>query len=297
MGTRHPVLPGYPRPVSPAAALRSPFRRTEPAEAGPRGAPVRARAADLALSVAVAATSLVLLAHGGLEIPASRAHELDPTRTLLAIATAVPLAGWRRWPLGAFTLIGLASSALAARGDILWPPVGLAAALYLYASRRGDTAPWTPVSRAVVGGVLLAYLASEATQVGGLIHSVLALAAAWFAGERTRLRRVQLSELRDRADQAEHAAVRERELAEALTNAARYGTGTTEITLGYAADAVDLTVSNAVKSGSTPGKATGGHGVIGMHERAASLDGELTAEAHGDRFLVQARVPYRGRAG
>jgi hypothetical protein len=37
----------------------------------------------------------------------------------LAIATAVPLAGWRRWPLGAFTLIGLASSALAARGDIL----------------------------------------------------------------------------------------------------------------------------------------------------------------------------------
>src|SRR3989442_12002863 len=60
--------------------------------------------------------------------------------------------------------------------------------------------------------VLLAYLALGTADVGALIHSAVAFAAAWFAGERTRLRRVQLDELRDRADRAERAATREREL-------------------------------------------------------------------------------------
>jgi len=382
-----------------------------------RAAPFRARAADVALTVAVAATSLALLAHGGLGLPTPRTHALDLTRILLAVATAVPLVGWRRWPLGVFIAVGLASIVLAARGDIIWPPVGLAAALYLFASRRGAIAAWTPVGKVIVGGVLLAYLALGTADVGALIHSVVAFAAAWFAGERTRLRRVQLDVLRDRADRVERAAARERELAvaeertriardlhdsaahalnvitvragaarlrhdpdrdlaaltaieelarqtmadidhvvgalrntsasdgsvevppglaalesllaqhrafghrievtrtgeqrplavpvdhgayrilqEALTNAARHGTGATHVELTYQSDTLDLTVTNTVESGTARGTANGGHGVIGMHERAASLGGELTAGAQGTRFRVAARLPSSGRA-
>jgi signal transduction histidine kinase len=45
------------------------------------------------------------------------------------------------------------------------------------------------------------------------LHSALAWAIAWFAGERTRLRREHIAELNDRADRAEREAERERLLA------------------------------------------------------------------------------------
>jgi hypothetical protein len=46
-----------------------------------------------------------------------------------------------------------------------------------------------------------------------LIHVGFAYMAAWFAGERTRLRREQMTELRQRAVLAERQAARERQLA------------------------------------------------------------------------------------
>jgi signal transduction histidine kinase len=369
----------------------------------------------VALTVVVAVTSLALLAHGGLAVPAHRVPELDLIRTVLTIATVLPLIASRRWPLGVFVVVGVGSIVLAVRGDIVWPPVGLAAALYLFASRRGDTAPWTPIRIVLVGGTLLTYLALGT--VGDNIHNAVAFAAAWFAGERTRLRRVQLTELRDRAHRAEHDAARERELAvveertriardlhdsaahalnviavragaarlrhdpdrdlaaltaieelarqtmadidhfvgslrngstpdgpvevppglaaldsllaqhaagghridffrtgepralavpvdhgayrilqEALTNAARYGTGATFARLTYTADTLDLDVQNTVKDEPAHARPSGGHGVIGMHERASSLGGQLTAGVAGTTFHLRAKLPFAGRA-
>jgi signal transduction histidine kinase len=400
--------------VSHLVTLRKPLsRRTAPDRADHLAA-LRAPAADVALTAAVAATSLALLAHGGLAASTAQVHELDPARTLFTVATALPLIAWRRWPLAVFVVVGVASIVLAARGDIVWPPVGLAAALYLFASRR-DTPPWTPITMVLIGGTLLTYLALGT--VGDLIHNVVAFAAAWFAGERTRLRHVQLAELRDRAHRAEYDAARERELAiveertriardlhdsaahalnviavragaarlrhdpdrdlaaltaieelarqttadidhfvgnlrngstpdgeveappglaaldslltqhaasghridlsragkpqplavpvdhgayrilqEALTNAARYGTGATSARLTYADDTLDLHVQNTIKEEPAHARASGGHGVIGMHERATSLGGQLTAGTTGTTFRVHARLPFTGRA-
>ena len=77
-------------------------------------------------------------------------------------------------------------------------------------------------------------------------------------------------------------------LQEALTNAARHGAGSAEVTLGFD-HGVRLTVSNPVKpDGTTSG---GGHGVIGMRERAASLGGTLEAAEREGRFELSARLP------
>jgi signal transduction histidine kinase len=98
-----------------------------------------------------------------------------------------------------------------------WLPLGPAAALYLLAAGRGAAAPWTARAVCVVAGLSVACLGATAAQVGfvspHLWLAVLGWAAAWFAGERTRLRREQVAELERRATRAEHEAARERLLA------------------------------------------------------------------------------------
>jgi signal transduction histidine kinase len=83
-------------------------------------------------------------------------------------------------------------------------------------------------------------------------------------------------------------------LQEALTNAARHGTGSAEVEVAFRGDALDVTVANPVRPGETPRVAGGGHGVIGMRERAAGLDGRLEAGMHDGRFRVHARLPIAG---
>ena len=39
----------------------------------------------------------------------------------------------------------------------------------------------------------------------------------------------------------------------------------------------------------------GGHGIVGMAERATLLGGSLTARPHGSVFRVEARLPASGR--
>ncbi|WP_433377989.1 sensor histidine kinase [Actinoplanes sp. CA-142083] len=77
---------------------------------------------------------------------------------------------------------------------------------------------------------------------------------------------------------------------EALANAARHAPGgpVTIDARGFA-DRLELTVRNKRTGPSTPG---GGHGLIGMRERAALLGGELTAEPDRLDFVVQARLPF-----
>jgi signal transduction histidine kinase len=78
---------------------------------------------------------------------------------------------------------------------------------------------------------------------------------------------------------------------EALTNAARHGTGSAEIAVERGAERLELTVTNPVSDGSA-GRPLGGRGILGMRERAALLGGSLEAGPGGGTFHVRAVLPY-----
>jgi signal transduction histidine kinase len=85
-----------------------------------------------------------------------------------------------------------------------------------------------------------------------------------------------------------------RVLQEALTNSARHGRDAAEVIVDFAADALELTVTNGIRP---DGRATGsGHGLVGMRERATLLGGTLEAGASDGVFRVRARLPYGGGA-
>jgi signal transduction histidine kinase len=93
-------------------------------------------------------------------------------------------------------------------------------------------------------------------------------------------------------------------LQEALTNALRHAAdAAARVTVCYAEDAVELTVDNdppvrrpvPVGAGGD-GTAIGGHGLVGMRERAAMFGGTLVAGPRDDGgFTVHARLPLTGR--
>jgi signal transduction histidine kinase len=82
-------------------------------------------------------------------------------------------------------------------------------------------------------------------------------------------------------------------LQEALTNAARYGDGAARVELAFGKAALQLTISNAAPLRSQP-RSNGGHGLVGMRERANVLGGTLGVERGNGSFRVRARLPYAG---
>ncbi|MCK8466984.1 histidine kinase [Microbacterium sp. KSW4-16] len=78
-------------------------------------------------------------------------------------------------------------------------------------------------------------------------------------------------------------------LQEALTNAIRHGDGAVDVHLAWLADRVDVDVRNTVSRDAAVG--VGGHGVIGMRERAQLVGGSLQAERRGAQFVVHATLP------
>jgi signal transduction histidine kinase len=83
---------------------------------------------------------------------------------------------------------------------------------------------------------------------------------------------------------------------EALTNVVKHaGRAHTTVTLGYRPDALELTIADR---GDVPPRASaGGHGLVGMRERAALFGGTLTAGPRDGRgFEVHASLPYDGEA-
>jgi signal transduction histidine kinase len=82
---------------------------------------------------------------------------------------------------------------------------------------------------------------------------------------------------------------------ESLTNAARHGSGSAEVTVRRGPNALELTVTNPVGAG-TITRPGGGRGIAGMRERAKLLGGSLEAERDGLGFRVFAELPY-DRAG
>jgi signal transduction histidine kinase len=385
---------------------------------------LRSRAlVDVAIAVATLAGSLVLLSHAGADPSDADRGELDLLGVVLVACSTVPLVVWRRFPLGVFAVTAAAGVLLAGLGYPLDLMLGPAAALYLLAASRDRERPWTRRTTATVVGLLAAYLGATAVAQGTFpgiqpFHNGLIWAVAWFAGERTRLRREQIAELKERAVRAEREAERERLLAvaeerariardlhdaaghainviavragaarlrhhqdpdrslralqaieevarqtaediddmvgtlrdagaangavepptglasldtliahhaaaglqvsldasgaprplgaaadqaayrilqEALTNAARYGAGSARIEVAYGDAAVEVTVTNPVPARGAP-RTGGGHGLIGMRERATLLGGCLDAERADGAFRVRARIPYGGHA-
>ncbi|WP_102194441.1 sensor histidine kinase [Microbacterium aurantiacum] len=78
-------------------------------------------------------------------------------------------------------------------------------------------------------------------------------------------------------------------LQEALTNAIRHGDGAVDVHLAWLPDRVDIQVRNTVTGDRPAGQ--GGHGIIGMRERAQLIGGNLQAEHQGAQFVVRATLP------
>jgi signal transduction histidine kinase len=376
---------------------------------------------DGVIALAAFGATVMLLSHG-LGSSGHVRHHLDALGLLLAAASSLPLLVWRRSPLAVFVVAGVASAASMARGYPGGPPVGPTIALYLLAASRDPQRPWTRQITEIVVAVFCVHIVSfgvghDQVPEVQIAFGALVWGLAWFAGERTRLRRQQLSELKERARRAEQEAHRERRLAvaeerariardlhdsaahainviavqagaarlwqeqdpgrsraaietieevahrtvaeidqivhslrdehpasksrvepspglaafdsliaqhssaglpvtietkgaprplggavdraayrilqEALTNCARHGAGDASVELAYGARALELTVANAVRPGAplraSPG---GGHGLVGMAERAALLGGELEAGRRNGTFSVHVRLPY-----
>jgi signal transduction histidine kinase len=174
----------------------------------------------LATAAVTLVGSMALLAHGGIGFGAADpgSGQLDWTSVLLTACSTVPLVAWHRAPSAVFVVTGSASVLLGGLGYPTGLPLGPTAALYLYAASRDDENPWTRRNTGTVIALFLAYLAATALGEDGfpgseLFHTGLAWAVAWFAGERTRLRREHIVELSERALSAEREAERERRLA------------------------------------------------------------------------------------
>jgi signal transduction histidine kinase len=79
-------------------------------------------------------------------------------------------------------------------------------------------------------------------------------------------------------------------LQEALTNAVRHGNGSASVMVDYRDDTVEFTIENPTDG--DPADGGEGHGLTGMRERVALLDGSLeTAQSNGI-FRVRAVLPY-----
>ncbi len=174
---------------------------------------------DGAIAAAAFGGTLALLAHG-MSGSDSTTRQLDFLGVVLAAASTLPLLAWRRHPLGVFVATTAASATINLLGYPGGPPLGPTAALFLLASSRDAQRPWTHQTTAVVVSLFAAHFAAYAIGHGTIPVTELALgglvwAVAWFAGDRTRLRRAEVAELKERAARAEQEAERERRLAAA----------------------------------------------------------------------------------
>jgi signal transduction histidine kinase len=371
----------------------------------------RIRPLDIGIALAAFAFALVLLLHGG--VGPDNAYG-DAVAVLLAALSTLPLVLWRTFPLGVYVLAMTASGVLATLDSPNGPPIGGAVALFLLASVRTQMRASGRTLAIVILGLLTAHfiafgLSEDVFPTTELLLGSTLWAAAWFAGDRTRLRRERIRELEERAIRAEREAERERRLAaaeertriardlhdsaghainvilvhagaarllaekdpgrsrealatietvaretlreidalvhhlrkdedefaplaslsaidrllerhreaglevdvsvegdrrrlspavdqaayrilqESLTNALRHGDGPASVAIAYGDDGLGLSVANPAGAANGAGA---GHGLIGMRERAAALDGSVEAGAVDGVFAVRARLPY-----
>jgi signal transduction histidine kinase len=367
---------------------------------------------DAGIAGAVLGISLAAIGRGGFE----GERGLDPLGGVLAALTAAPLVARRLAPLPVFAVVTVATATLYGFRYGLGPPIGFAIALYTVAEQRDET--HARLRTAALVGSVVVLLGPHLVRDGfapELLLGAVVWAAAWFAGDRSRLRRERIAELEERAARAEREAERERRLAaaeertriardlhdsaghainvilvqagaarllqerdperaraaletveevardtlgeidqlvralredrpadevepppglaaleglaeryrasglsltvsvdgsrralapavdqaayrilqEALTNAAWHGRGSAEVAIEFAPSSLDIAVTNPTRPGQ-PARDGGGHGIVGMRERAHLLGGSLDARADNGSFEVRARLPYGG---
>jgi signal transduction histidine kinase len=168
---------------------------------------------DAGIAAAVFAFSLGAMSQGGFD---STDRDLDLLGGALAALASWPLAARRLAPLPVFAVATAATSALYGFRYGLGPPVGFAIALYSVAENRDETRQRT--RRIALAASLVVLLGPHLVRDGfapELLLGSAVWAAAWFAGDRARLRRERLAELEERALRAEREAERERRLAAA----------------------------------------------------------------------------------
>jgi signal transduction histidine kinase len=86
---------------------------------------------------------------------------------------------------------------------------------------------------------------------------------------------------------------------ESLTNALRHGDlgRPASVLLARTPHGLDIEVLSGIDAARPPRPSPGGHGLIGMRERAAAVQGDLKAGPDGDRFRVRAFLPAAATAG
>ena len=78
---------------------------------------------------------------------------------------------------------------------------------------------------------------------------------------------------------------------EALTNAAKHGDGTVVLRTEWTSDTLEIDVTNPLPGMTSHELPAGGHGLVGMRERAVANGGSLEAEATASGFRVHATLP------
>jgi signal transduction histidine kinase len=78
---------------------------------------------------------------------------------------------------------------------------------------------------------------------------------------------------------------------EALTNAARHGTGTVVLRTRQDRDAVTIEVLNPVDPARPRPGTSGGHGLVGMRERVAVVGGDIDVTSAEGTYRVRVRLP------
>jgi signal transduction histidine kinase len=370
---------------------------------------------DTLIAGVVLAFSLAAIARGRF---VDDGQGLDALAVVLVALTALPLVARRVAPLSVFAVVTVATATLYELDYGLGPPIGFAVALYTVADERDEGQEGLRRVLLAVSAVVL--LVPHLVREGFAPEVFLGAgvwAAAWFAGDRTRLRRERIAELEERAHTAEREAERERRLAaaeermriardlhdsaghaisvilvqagaarllrerdpagaraalqtveevardtlgeidqlvralrddlptgevepppglaalealaeryrvsglavtvrvdgarrplspavdqaayrilqEALTNAAWHGRGSAEVAIEFAPRTLEIAVTNPAAPSSAE-RDGGGHGIVGMRERAQLLGGTLEAGADNGSFRIHARLPY-GEAG
>jgi signal transduction histidine kinase len=197
------IPPGGDSPGLPARYLRRTVAGTRP----------RQFLVDAGIAGAVLAFSLVALSQGDFD---SSDRDLDLLGGTLAALASLPLVARRPAPLSVFGLVTAATAALYGLRYGLGPPVGFAIALYSVAESREEIPPrrWRVALVASIVILFTPHLVQDGFAPELLLGAAV-WAAAWFAGDRARLRRERLAALEERAWRAEHEAERERRLAAA----------------------------------------------------------------------------------
>jgi signal transduction histidine kinase len=84
---------------------------------------------------------------------------------------------------------------------------------------------------------------------------------------------------------------------EALTNASKHGDGTAVLATAYDDHGLTITVVNPISTGTTTDDSSvGGHGLLGMRERATANGGTFEGGPTPTGFRVWARLPLSPQA-